>query len=177
MPIELQVIQASEFIRLDADEHLDFEASKQALQLLAHACHKRGLDRALVDLRSLPVLARPHFTPTELAALVGTFREAGFTRQQRLAILYRHDVHGGIRNFAFISRLRGLQVRAFSEFEAAMQWLSEETAGQVTRHSQGVPIPITTRSSQPKKLPASLIAENPSRSTARPFRKTTNKQT
>ena len=167
MPVALQVIRASEFIRLDADEHLDFAASKQALQVLAHACHKRGLDRALMDLRSLPVLDRPHFTPTELAALVGTFREAGFTRQQRLAILYRHDVHGGIRSFAFISRLRGLQVRAFDEFEAAMQWLSEETTGPVTRRSQGVPVPIATSSGEVKKLPASSIAENLGRSAAR----------
>ena len=41
MPVELQIIQASEFVRLDASEHLDFEASKQALQSMAKACRKR----------------------------------------------------------------------------------------------------------------------------------------
>src|SRR5215471_6194447 len=102
MPVELQVIRASEFIRLDPGSHLDFEASKNVLRDLAAACRKRGLDRAMVDLRSLPVPPKPIFTTAELAALVLTFHEAGFTRQQRLAILYHSDVYGGIRNFAFI---------------------------------------------------------------------------
>ena len=42
MPVELQVIRASEFVCLDADELLDFEASKNALQGLAQACRKRS---------------------------------------------------------------------------------------------------------------------------------------
>src|SRR5947208_11951203 len=91
MSLELQVIRASEFVCLDPDEHLDFEASKKALQLLALACHKRGLNCAVVDLRSLPVPSKPQFTKTQLAALVGTFRDAGFSRQQRLALLYHQD--------------------------------------------------------------------------------------
>jgi hypothetical protein len=51
MSAELQVIRANEFVCLDANEHLDFEASKKALQELAQACRKRGLNRALLDLR------------------------------------------------------------------------------------------------------------------------------
>src|SRR6516164_9376609 len=97
MPLELQVIRASEFVRLDVRARLDFEASKKALQVLVLACRKRGLNRALLDLRSLPELSKPHFTLSELASLVTTFREAGFTREQRLAVLYRSDPHRGIR--------------------------------------------------------------------------------
>ncbi len=104
MPIDLQIIRANEFICLDTDELLDFEASKQLLGGLAFACHKRGLERAMLDLRALPVPVRPHFTLAQIVSLVGTFREAGFTRKQRLAILYSHDVHRGIRNFAFFSK-------------------------------------------------------------------------
>jgi len=153
MPIELQIIRASEFVCLNTDELLDFEASKQALQGLAHACRKRGLDRAMLDLRDLPIPDKPHFTPLELAALVGTFRDAGFSRQQRLAVLYRYDVHGGIRNFAFFSKMRGLQVQAFREFEAALQWLSEEseTTGD---WRAGVRIPIATREARQQSAAA-----------------------
>jgi hypothetical protein len=125
MPVELQIIRAAEFMRLDPDEHLDLEASKQALRVLALACRKRGLGRAVVDLRKLPVLAKPHFTKTELAALVEAFRDAGFSHEQRLAVVYQDDVFGGIRDFAFIGRMRGLQVQAFADFEAALQWISE----------------------------------------------------
>ena len=156
MPVELQLIRASEFVRLDADEHLDFDATKQALQALARACWKRGANCALIDLRGLPVLDKPHFSPTQLAALVGTFREAGFSRKQRLAILYRHDVHGGIRSFAFISRMRGLQVQAFSEYEGALPWLSDEPAQQVDSHEHEVPVAIARHSRGAQRLPASV---------------------
>lgn len=145
MPIELQLIRASEFVRLDSDEHIDFEASKRVLQDLAQACRKRGLDRAMVDIRSIPVPDKPRFTPTELAALAGAFREAGFTRQQRLAILYKHDIYGGVRNFTFFSKLRGLQVQAFHDFETAFYWLAEENFA-VKEH--GAEVPILARDSK-----------------------------
>src|SRR5262245_50615907 len=172
MPIELQVIRASEFVCLGADEHLDLETSKEALRALSRACLKRGVNGAMVDLRTLPVLAKPHFTASELAALVGTFREAGFSRQHRLAILYRHDVHGGIRDFAFISRMRGLQVQAFGEFEAAMHWLSGVQAQQGERHEQGVPIPIAKRPGGAKRIPVRASVESIDRSTPQPVRRT-----
>jgi hypothetical protein len=125
MPTELQIIRASEFIRLDPQRHFDFQMSKEALRLLAVACRLRGIDRAMLDLRALPIPARRLFTTAELTALIGTFREAGFTPQHRLAVLYQRDPHGGARMFAFIGLMRGWQVRAFSEFEAALVWLSE----------------------------------------------------
>ena len=117
MPLELQVVRASEFVRLGAEGHLDFGASKEALQTLARACWKRGLKRALLDLRALPIPPKPVFTPSQLAALVEVFGGAGFTRKHRLAVLYRIDLHGGARMFAFISRRRGWQVQAFGDFE------------------------------------------------------------
>lgn len=150
MSVELQIIRASDFVRLGADELLDFDETRKALQLLAQACRKRGLDRAMLDLRALPIPAKPRFTSTELAALVGTFREAGFSRQQRLAILYQQDPHRGARTFAFISRMRGLQVQAFGDFETALYWLWEEPQhAQVERRERGTPIPITIRHTPP----------------------------
>jgi hypothetical protein len=155
MPLELQIIRASEFIRLDPGSHLDLEASKQALQMLARACLKRGIGAALLDLRNLPVLPRPHFSPTELAMLVRAFRAAGFSRQQRLAILYHDDVHGRVRDFAFISRLQGLRVQAFKEFEQALMWLSEPTKEAAQKRPAEVEIPIGKARAEIKKLPAS----------------------
>ena len=171
MPVELQVIRASEFVCLDADELLDFEATKSALQGLAQACHKRGLGRAMLDLRDIPVPDKPHFTATELAALVGIFRDAGFTRQQRLAVLYQFDVHGGVRNFAFFSKMRGLQVQAFREFEAALQWLSVglEDADEL---QAGVSVPIAkgeskTESREPTARPRALRTHKPARKSSK----------
>lgn len=139
MPIALHLIRASEFIRLDADEQIDFEASKRVLQDLAVACRKRGIGRAMVDIRNMPVPDKPRFTHSELAALAGAFREAGFTREQRLAILYKNDVYGGVRHFTFFTKLRGLQVQAFDQFEDAFFWLTQE---QPVELKQGDNVPI-----------------------------------
>jgi hypothetical protein len=148
MPLELQIIRAREFVRLGARGHLDFESSKRALQDLAMACRKRGVDRALLDLRELPPPPEPLFNASELAALVETFRSAGFSRRQRLAVLYRCDPHHGARMFAFIGALRGWKVRAFDDFEKAIFWLSAES--DAPRKQQGEEVPITTTTTKTK---------------------------
>jgi len=160
MPMELQVIRASEFVRWDAHKHLNFEASKQALRELAVASRKRGLSCAMVDLRPVPSAPKPIFTPDELAALVRTFREAGFTRDQRLAVLYDEDPFGGVRNFAFFGRLRGLQVQAFTRFEPALSWLSELPESWTESSRGEVPIPVIRRAGRAKN-PRSLLKRAP----------------
>ena len=153
MPVDLHIIRASEFVCLDAHEHLDFEATKEALATLARACRSRGLERALVDLRSFPIPEKPAFTPDELASLIDTFRDAGFTKKQRLAILYRSDPHHGARMFAFIGRIRGWHVQAFEEFEKALLWLSaQELTPNKEREEE---IPIHHVKSKAKRLRAS----------------------
>ena len=168
MPVELHIIRASEFICLDADEHLDIDASKQALQSLALACRKRAIPSALIDLRTLPVLPRPHFTKTELATLVQAFHEAGFSREQRLAILYAHDVYGGIRDFAFISRLRGLQVQAFGDFEAAVGWLSEAEGNTAEAQPGEIKVPILKPRPDMKKMVVGEATPEPQADIAHP---------
>lgn len=124
MPQELQIIRASEFIRMGAQGHFDLPASKAALAELAAACRKRGIDQALMDLRALHPGPKPVFSPADLAELVGTFRQIGFTHRQRLAILYHSDPHRRARLFAFLSTMHGWNVRAFGDFEQALLWLS-----------------------------------------------------
>jgi hypothetical protein len=154
MPAELQDIRASEFIRIDPHEQLDLEASKQALQALARACRKRGLDRALLDLRAVPVPARRLFTPRDLGELVLTFRDAGFSREQRLAVMCEQDVHGGVRDFAFISRMRGLKVQVFADYEDALHWLSEEQESSAGED----PVLIRKNRSETKKVHVGLTS-------------------
>lgn len=151
MPFELQVIRAAEFIRVGPHGHLDFEGSKETLATLARACQKRGLNQALLDLRALPIPPKPLFSPTELASLVETFREVGFGPRQRLAVLYRSDPHQGARMFAFISRLRGFQVRAFEDFEHAVLWLSEQEYQRPVREGHLLPIRFADTKAEAKK--------------------------
>jgi hypothetical protein len=126
MPLELQIIRAHEFVRLGAHGHFDLAASKAALAEMAAACRKRGIHQALMDLRALHPGPKPVFSPADLIELVNTFREVGFTHEQRLAILYHSDPHHRARLFAFLSIVRGWNVQAFGDFEQALVWLSGE---------------------------------------------------
>ena len=175
MPVELQIIRASEFVCLDADEQLNFDESKNVLQSLAHACRKRGLDRALLDVRGMPVSPKPRFTPSQLAELVRTFHEAGFRKHQRLAVLYKTDPHGGARMFAFISRIQGWQVRAFTDFEEALLWLSEAIGARAARQ-QEIQIPITAkRQRENKNMPLGMSSGACGRRATPYVRKTTTR--
>jgi hypothetical protein len=161
MPLELQVIRASDFIRLGAEGLFDFASSKQVLAELARACRKRGINRAMLDLRALHLGPTPIFTPTDLANLVNTFREIGFTHQQKLAVLYADDRHHRARMFAFISNLRGWHVAAFRSFEEAMVWLSDDekadTAETESRAGeQSVPLKVR-ETGEPRAKPRTKI--------------------
>jgi len=178
MPLELQIIRASEFVKLGAHGHFDLAASKVALAELATACHKRGINQALLDLRALHPGPKPVFTPADLLELVSTFREIGFTHELRLAILYQSDPHHRARLFAFISTLRGWTVQAFSDFEKAIMWLSQgnETPAGDVRSPRGKQIPVRTLKRETKlPAPAKSIRSVRSRSisaTARTHRRT-----
>ncbi len=140
MSFELQIIRPSEFVRLNPEHQLDLQGSKEALYSLARSCRKRGIARAVLDIRTIPIPARPIFTRDELCILVETFREAGFRRRQRLAVLYREDPHRGVRKFAFISTLRGWNVRAFTDFEKALEWLSLDSSSEFS--ADAVPVRV-----------------------------------
>jgi hypothetical protein len=156
MPLELQIIRASEFVRLGAHGHFDLAASKAALAVLVGACRKRGINQALMDLRQLRPGPKPVYSRADLIELVNTFREIGFTQNQRLAILYHSDPHHRARLFAFLSKLHGWTVQAFGDFEEALRWLSsgEETIAQPVRSATGKK--IRARASRKEEKPETL---------------------
>lgn len=154
MPLELQIIRAGEFIRLGAEGHFDLATSKAALAKLAGACRKRGVNQALLDLRSLRPGPKPVFSPADLVELVNTFRDAGFTHQQRLAILYHSDPYRRARLFAFLSALRGWSVKAFNDFEKAIVWLSSGEKPDAVSNRSSTAKPVTIRTLKRDKDPS-----------------------
>ncbi len=158
MPLELHVIHAADFIRVDPHGQFDLAASKKALALLAGACRKRGINQALMDLRALHPGPKPVFSKEDLIELVNTFGEVGFTHQQCLAILYHSDPYDRARMFAFLSTIRGWKVRAFGGFEEALLWLSssQETDGKPKQSpaEQQVPIRVWKQNASPPPRPA-----------------------
>ena len=147
MPLKIEVIRATEFVRVGPEGHFDLRASKAALASVAAACRKRGIQHAIIDLRALQPGPKPVFSPADLVELVNTFPEVGFTRRLRLAILYRSDPHKRARLFAFLSNLHGWNVRAFGDFEEALLWLSrgQESLARPTRAAGAQAIPIRFR--------------------------------
>ncbi len=144
MPIELQIIRAREFIRLGAHDRFDLAASKAALAHLVNACRKRRINQALLDLRAVQPGPTPIFSARDLTALVGTFREIGFSTDQRLAVLYTSDPHRRARLFAFLSMLHGWNVAAFERFEDAVIWLAEEDTLDLESCAKTSAVPIKT---------------------------------
>jgi len=146
MPLDLHIIRAAEFIRVDPKGDFDLVSSKNALALLAGACRKRGINQALMDLRAFRPGPKPLFTPADLLELVNTFPEVGFTQQLHLAILYHSDPHKRARLFSFLSAMHGWNVRAFGDFEEALVWLSkgQETSRnpQPSAAVQKIPIEV-----------------------------------
>ncbi len=153
MPQELQIIRASEFIRLGAQGYFDLAASKAALADLATACRKRGIAHAMVDLRALRPGPKPVFSPADVAELVNTFRAVGFTQQDRLAVLYHSDPHHRARLFAMLSTMHGYAVRAFANFEEALLWLSsgQETKPTRRRSPGEKPVPVRFSKREPER--------------------------
>jgi hypothetical protein len=141
MPLELQIIRAREFVRLSAEGQFDFESTRAVLKTLADACRKRGIERALVDVRE----TSSNLTPNDLAALVNAFSEVGFSNRLRLAVLHGGDQEYRARLFAFISALRGWKVQAFEQFQEALEWLSVEN--ESTSEPEGAIIPIQIKQS------------------------------
>lgn len=135
MPLELEIIRASEFIRLGTSGKFDLASTCAALAKIAQVCRQRGIYRALIDVRN----SEADLSPSDIASLVSTFHDAGFDRKQRLAVLHPVNRYQRARLFALISRLKGWSVWAFDKFEDALCWLSEyqeETEAREKTHSK-----------------------------------------
>lgn len=145
MPLELQIIRASEFIRLGAHGHLNLAASREMLRQLARACWLRGINQALLDVRDVHPGSTPMLTSKDLEALVNAFCKMGFSDKLRLAVLYSVDPHRRARQFAFMTTLRGWNVKASESFEEALFWLSQGTRAENRKEAGEQEIPIQVK--------------------------------
>jgi len=159
--MELQLIRASEFIRVNTEGELDLSITKSALAKIARACRKRGFARAMLDLRKFQPGPKPVLTTKDLTELVDTFFEIGFSKQQRLAVLYTSDPHHRARLFSFLCRMHGWQVKGFGNFENAMMWLLSQEP-ELSQKPLGEEIPIRIRpvshQIKPKIMKSTLLA-------------------
>ena len=120
MPCSLHIVKTRDFVRLNADGHFDFEASKRVLANVARACLERGVDCVLIDIRD----AERSLKIEELYRLAQAFQEVGFRHNQRLAVLHRYGAAERAEIFAMFAHARGWNVRAFDHYEEAIEWFT-----------------------------------------------------
>jgi hypothetical protein len=120
MSYDLHMIKTSDFIRLDGQGKPDMIESRRALERVAKACIDRGCSCMLLDVRNV----YSNLRASDLYHLVTAFPEIGLTADHRVAVLHRYVGGERAEFFATLAWARGWNVRAFDDYEEAIDWFS-----------------------------------------------------
>lgn len=125
MPSAIRVISCPDFVRRDVAGAFDGVATRACLAEIAAGCAAAGVKDALLDVRGIttaPTISDLFWIADELPSL-------GFGSLRRLAIVFDDHGEGRAAFFARTSKNRGFNVREFTDFEAAFNWLSTAANG------------------------------------------------
>src|SRR5450432_1561010 len=122
MPCNVQIVKTRDFLKLNAQGQLDVRQSHDVLAGLAKSCIAHDIDCALLDVRD----ASGTLKLSDLYALARAFPEMGFHEHHRLAVLHRYSAGERAQMFAMFATDRGWNVRAFEEYEEAIDWFSAQ---------------------------------------------------
>lgn len=118
----MRIVPVREFLRTDVDGQIDLESSREVLKAIVRASASLGLYRVLVDARGAP----HEISIADVYDLASDLDALGVTARHRIATL--HQTPEGLERagyFSVLARSRGHAIRAFSDFEAAVAWLTE----------------------------------------------------
>jgi extradiol dioxygenase family protein len=124
MPCTLQIVRTADFVKLDAQGHLDVKQSHDVLAAVAKRCVELEIDCALLDVRDL----EGGLKIEDMHTLAKAFHEMGFRERHRLTVLHSYNAGEHATMFAMFASDRGWNVRAFVEFEEAIEWFSKRAA-------------------------------------------------
>ncbi|MCX5670496.1 MAG: hypothetical protein NTU94_04145 [Planctomycetota bacterium] len=127
MPATIRIIHATDFIKATAEGELDLEESKRLLVEIVSATD-------LVDYELVLDTRKAHLSMSVtdlwyLAAKIGT---AGKNLPRKTAILCPRDRFDHAGFFSLCAQNRGLNVRAFTCFEDALEWLISDEPDPAT---------------------------------------------
>lgn len=119
MPTNVKVIRAREFVRARPDGHAYLDRAEQLLAEIAQA--GEGLDdfAILVDTREVS----GQLSATELWRLAETLLKFRSTFAKRTAVLCPIEKFDHTRFFTLCADNHGFNIRAFTGYEDAMEWL------------------------------------------------------
>jgi hypothetical protein len=123
MGFDLRVIKIEEFFHTDArDTPIDLEAAYGLLRRVVRETTERGIYRVMIDARGNPT----GLSVADMFELVGDFQRYGLTPDHRVALLRaRPEALERARYLETLASTRGFKVRAFAEFEEALDFLNE----------------------------------------------------
>jgi hypothetical protein len=120
MTTEVRIFRAQDFIKATPEGDLDFAKSRKLLVQMVEA-RKTLRDYAVVlDTRK----AKSRLTAQELWYLANELQRVGDSFLRRTAIICPRKRFEMAKFFALCAEKQGFEMRAFVNFEEAMEWLS-----------------------------------------------------
>lgn len=119
MPVDIKVIRTRDFIKSTAKGTLDFAASKQALVDIISEIKQPGEYEVLVDTRE----AESSLSITDIFELGNTLASQFPLRRSMIGLLAPMSETEKATFFETVARNRGVNIRAFTDFEQAITWL------------------------------------------------------
>ena len=121
---DIRIVPVREFLQSDVRTGtIDLERTRRLLAAIVRESTQRGTYRVMIDARGNPTgLSTP-----DIFELVAGAAALGFTPRHRVAILrVRPEALQRAKYIAALASSKGLNVRAFDDFEAALAFLNED---------------------------------------------------
>jgi hypothetical protein len=126
MTIKVRVVAIDELVEASVAEPVDFERAKTILRRIAEAAGAMKDQRIMLDGRNLGsalTFGAMWYLAADLVRYASTF-------SGRTALLARPDRLEHMRFLALSAQNRGFAFRAFDDYAAAFDWLTEDPAAQ-----------------------------------------------
>jgi hypothetical protein len=124
MPNNIRVIRAQDFVSVTPQGQFDLESSRKLLKEVAAAAEKLDAHDVIIDIRN----ARSSMTAEDLWSLASTMASDRRTFAHKTAILCPMERFDRAWFFVQCADHAHLNLRAFTDYEAAMTWLHAEAS-------------------------------------------------
>jgi hypothetical protein len=115
----IRIIHAHDFIKATPNGQLDFEKSREVLMEIASASVSMGDYEIILDTRK----AQIEMSTSDLWYLAVELSKLGKAFDRKTAVLCPFERFDRAGFFALCAENRGFRVKAFTSYEAAIEWL------------------------------------------------------
>ena len=120
MPANIRFIHANDFIQVTSEGRLDLARSQEILLQIAAVTEFPSKHEIILDMRKVQSV----LTVADLYGLASSLDSHRKDFAGKTALLCPPENFSDAEFFALCAQNKGLRVRAFTEYEAAMNWLT-----------------------------------------------------